>query len=171
MDAQALVSRAAPEKKRAHDVQYVFWQHELLVDVDVWVGQIDGENGVVVADARAQKQQLFAVEQHLQVREMARVAKENAVRSVSRRADVGMAVEHSEAVAVLQGSAGTCGGSGRRNIERGLRNLLEQWRGRVLPKQWMGSRCWRPCRFPSGAWYAVSTRRRISTTRGANDKR
>ena len=68
---------------------------------------------------------------------MARVAKENAVRSAGRRADVGMTVEHGEAVTVLEGAAGPCGGSGRRNVERGFRNLLDQRRGRALPKQSM----------------------------------
>ena len=51
LDAQALVSRAAPEKQRSHDVQHVLGQHQLLVEIDIGIGQIDGENGVVVADA------------------------------------------------------------------------------------------------------------------------
>ena len=51
LDAQALVGGAAPEKKRSHDVQHVLGQHQLLIEIDVGIGQIDGENGVVVADA------------------------------------------------------------------------------------------------------------------------
>src|SRR5674476_1061433 len=34
LHAQALISGAAPEKKRAHDVQHVLRQHELLIDID-----------------------------------------------------------------------------------------------------------------------------------------
>ena len=124
MDAQALVRRTAPEKKRSHDVQYVFWQHELLINVDIWVGQIHGENGVVIANAGAQQQQFLAVEQHLQIREMPRVAKENSVHPTGRSSNISMAVEHGKAVTVLEGAAGTCGGSGRRNVERSFRNLL-----------------------------------------------
>ena len=50
LHAQALIDGAAPKKKRAHDVQDVLWQHERVIEIDVGVGQVDGENGVVVAD-------------------------------------------------------------------------------------------------------------------------
>ena len=63
---------------------------------------------------------------------MPRVAKENAVGPPGRRPDVGIAVEHGEAITVLEGAAGPRGGAGRRNVERGFRNLLDQRRGRVL---------------------------------------
>ena len=43
------------------------------------IGQIDGEDGIVVADVGAQQQRLHAVDQQLETREIARVAMENAV--------------------------------------------------------------------------------------------
>src|SRR4029078_721378 len=94
-----------------------------------------GENRVVVADIGAEQQRLLAVEQHLQVREMAGIREENAVRPAGRCPDVGMAVEHDKAVAMLEGTARPCGGSRPRNVEGDLRNLVDQRRGRVLPKQ------------------------------------
>jgi hypothetical protein len=50
LDTQALVGGAAPEKKRAHDVQHILRLRELLIDIDVGIGQVDGEDGVVIAD-------------------------------------------------------------------------------------------------------------------------
>ena len=116
------------------------------VDIDIRIGQVDGEDGVVVADVGAQQQRLLAVEQQFQTRQIARVAIEDAVRSAGRRADVAMAVEHDEAVAVLEGAARPRGGSGRWNVERGFRSLLDERRGRVLPRQWWPQAASRPCR-------------------------
>jgi hypothetical protein len=120
-------------------VRHILGEHQLLVEIDIGVRQIDSENGVVVADARAQQQRLLAVEQHLKVRQMPRVAKENAVRPPGRRPDVGKTVEYGEAITVFEGAAGPGGGAGRRNIEGGFWNLLDQRRGRVLSKQWITS--------------------------------
>ena len=74
---------------------------ELLIEKDVGIGQIDDEDGVVIADVRAKQQRLQAVEQYFEVREIAGVAKKDPVRSTRRRADVGVTVEHGEAVALL----------------------------------------------------------------------
>src|ERR1043166_6123554 len=68
---------------------------------------------------------------------MPRVAKENAVGAPNRRPDVGITVEHGEAITVLEGATRAGGGAGRRNVEGGFRNLLDHRRGRVLSKQWM----------------------------------
>ena len=43
LNAQALIGGTAPEEQRAHDVQHVLGQHKLLIEIDVGVGQVDGE--------------------------------------------------------------------------------------------------------------------------------
>ena len=135
LHAQALIGGTVQKKKRAHDVQHVFRLHEFLILIDVGIGQVDSEDGVVVADIRAQQQRLLAVEQHFQVREIARVAKENAVGPARRCPDIGMAVEHGEAIALLEGAAGPSGGSCSRNVEGSFRNLLDRRCGRDVAKQ------------------------------------
>ena len=91
-------------------------------------------DGIVVADVRAQQQRLLPVQQHLQVGDVTRVTKENAVRTARRRSDVGMAVEHGEAITMLEGAAGSCGRSRTRNIKRNFGNFLDQRCGRILPE-------------------------------------
>ena len=53
----------------------------------------------------AKQQQLYPVEQQFQMCEMAGVAMINAVGTTRRRADVSMAVEHGEAIALLERTA------------------------------------------------------------------
>jgi hypothetical protein len=86
--------------------------------VDVRIGQVDGENGVVVAEIGAEQQRLHAVDQHLEMRQIAGVEIEEAVRSAMRGADIAVAVEHDEAVAMLHGSPRPRRRFGRRNVER-----------------------------------------------------
>ena len=62
MDRQPLIGRVAPEKNRPHDVQGVLRQNEVIVEVHIGIGQIHGQQGVVVAHVRAQQQGLHAVE-------------------------------------------------------------------------------------------------------------
>ena len=51
LHAQALIGGATPEKKRAHDVQHILRERELLVEIDVGIGQVDREDRVVVSHA------------------------------------------------------------------------------------------------------------------------
>src|SRR5580704_17042603 len=69
------------------------------------------------------------------MRKMARIAKINAVGSPRRCPDVGVAVEHCEAIALLEGAAGPGGGSCSGNVERSFRNFLDRRYGRILLKQ------------------------------------
>src|SRR4051812_10419521 len=96
------------------------------------------------------------------------VGKENTVRPACRRPDIGVAVEHGKAVAMLERVAGPCGGSGCRDVEGSFRNFLDQRRGQALPKQWTASGSTRPCHFPVDAWYPEPGRR-ISTARATSD--
>ena len=140
MNAQPLIGRIAPQEYRADDVQDVLGQHKLVVEIDVGIGQVDGQRRIVVAHARTQQQRLVAVEKYLQVREIPCVGKENSVRSAHRRADVGVCVKHGEAVAVLEGAPGPCGSAGGRNVEGRFRAFLDRGNGCALAKQRVASR-------------------------------
>src|SRR5690348_7874572 len=43
LQAQTLVDSAVQEEKRSHDVQHVLRLHKLLIEIDVWICQIDSE--------------------------------------------------------------------------------------------------------------------------------
>src|SRR5262249_27589836 len=112
-------------------MQRVLRQGEMLVDVDVWIGEVDREHGIIVAHVRAQQQELHAVEQKLETREETRVGMKDAVGSADRGTDVAVAVEHGEAVAVLQRSARPRRGAGRRDVEGNFWNRIDE-QGRRL---------------------------------------
>ena len=114
----ALAQGAVAQIDRARDVHGVLQQHDPAVDVDVWVGQVDVVVEVVVLDRGAQQQRLGAVDHQLEVREIARVAVEQAVGSAARGADVAVAVEHGEGVVVLERAPRPRGRAGRRDVER-----------------------------------------------------
>jgi hypothetical protein len=121
---QALISHASPQKQRTHDVQHVLWQDELLVEIDIGIGQIDGEDRIVIANVRSQQERTRSIQQQFKARQIARVATENAVRASWLCADVGMAVEHGKAVTVFQSAAWPRGGGGSRDVERSLDDLI-----------------------------------------------
>ena len=128
-------------------MQYVFRLHKLAVEIDVGIRQVDCEERVVIADGRAQQQRLFAVQQQFEVREISRVAKENAVGAPTHRADICIAVEHREAIALLERAARARRGSCARNIEGCFRDLIDQLCGRGMTKQREASDrfcLWRP---------------------------
>ena len=126
LDPQPLIGGVVPQKDRADDMKRVLRQHELLLEIDVGIGQIDGQQCIVVAHIGAQQQKLSAVELQFEQPEETRVAAIQPVRAAGRGADVAMAVENREAVVVFEIPAWTRRGAGRRNIERHLRNLLDQ---------------------------------------------
>ena len=76
LHAEALIGGAVQQKNRAHDMQYVFRLRQFLIEIDIGVGQIDDEDGIVVTHVRAQQQRLPAIEQHFKMRQIARVAKD-----------------------------------------------------------------------------------------------
>src|SRR5262249_61091513 len=74
LNPQTLIGRVAREKNRAYDVQGVLGQNEVMLEIDVGIGQIDGQLRIVVAHVGAEQQRLRAVEQKLEMREKTRVA-------------------------------------------------------------------------------------------------
>jgi len=61
-----LVSRAAPQENRAHDVQRILLQHQSAIAVHVGIGEVDGQRRIVVAQIGAEQQWLDLIEHHFQ---------------------------------------------------------------------------------------------------------
>ncbi len=53
-DAEPLIGRAAPQKNRAQDMHGVFFQAELLIGLNIGIGQIDEKRGIVVTEVGAE---------------------------------------------------------------------------------------------------------------------
>ena len=156
-DAQSLIGRILPEKDRADDMQGVLFQNDPVVTVDIGIGQVDAQDGVVVAQVGAEQEWRHAVELQFEAGEEARVAAEQPVRSADRGADVAVAVEHGKAVAALQRPAWP-GGRGRgRNVERRFQCQVDK-RGHRLPHA--VSRHGASCRF-RWFWQALQARRSV----------
>ena len=114
---KAVKQGGTPNEDRPCHMQQVFLQDDALVVVDVGIGEIDGEDAVVVGKVRPEEERLKSVDQQFEMREVAGVAIEQAVRAARRSADVAVAVEHQEAVVLLHGAPQPSRGLGRRDIE------------------------------------------------------
>ena len=75
--------------------------------------------------------------QQFQPRQIARVGMKHAVGPAGGGADVAMAVEHGEGIAMLERAARPRRGTGRRNVERSFRNRVDEQcrRSRYLSNQ------------------------------------
>ena len=116
-ERDALAQGAVAQIDRARDMHGVLQQDDPAVGVDVGVGEIDVVVEIVVLDRRAQQQRLGAVDHQLQVREVARVAVEQAIGAAAGGADVAVAVEHGKGVVVLERAPRARGGAGSRDVE------------------------------------------------------
>ena len=76
--------------------------HEPVAPPIIGVREVDGEQGVVVLDRRAQDQRPLASELELEAREEAGVLVVEAELAEPHRGDVAEAIEHRERVAVLE---------------------------------------------------------------------
>ena len=63
----ALVGARLPQKRGADDVQRVFRQHDAIVVIDVGIGEIHAECGIVVTNARAEQQRRHALHPQLEI--------------------------------------------------------------------------------------------------------
>ena len=115
--AEPLMRRAVPEENAANDVDGVLRQDQFVVEIDVGIGEVDGENDIVVPHVRAEQQRLQAVELELEARQMAGVAVEHPVLPGRERADVAGTVEYGEGVPVLEHAARLLERTPRRNVE------------------------------------------------------
>ena len=103
---QPLIRRSRHRKMVRAICSRSFCRTIVLVGVDVGIGEIDGEQRVVVAQVRARAAAAAAVHQQLELRKVAGVVVEQTLGPPADRANVAMAVEHPERVAVLQNPAG-----------------------------------------------------------------
>src|ERR1700722_4182310 len=117
---KAMEQGGSPNEDRACQMQLVFLKDDTVLIVDVGIGEIDTENAVVIGKVRPQEEGLNAVDQHLEMRKIARVAFEQAVRTARRSTDVAVAIEHEEAVVMLHSGP-------QPNWGRGCRQ--RKWRG------------------------------------------
>src|SRR6201999_134064 len=62
LHADSLVTRSAPQKDGADDVQHVLLQYNSAVAIDVGIGQVDLQCRIVIAQIRAEQQGLDFVE-------------------------------------------------------------------------------------------------------------
>ncbi len=133
-DGDALVQRALVQVDGARDMHRVLGKHDVLVGVDVGVGEVDLQVEVVVPDGGAEQQRLGAVDQELEVGEVARVAVEQPVRPAGGGADVAVAVEHREGIVVLQRAprARRRSGGGDRELSIVARRLRRRCQHRRL---------------------------------------
>ena len=125
-DDKTLVRGIAQQKDGAHHMQRVFREDEPIFVIRIGIGEINAQQRVVVADVRAKRQGLRAVEQEFEMREKARVAVEQAVGAAGGSTDIAVAVEHDKGIIVLEhiarpGRRSRCG-----NIERRLGNIIVQ---------------------------------------------
>ena len=65
-DGIPLISDASPKKDRTHNVEHVFRQDQTVLKIHVRVGEVGGDQRVVVAHVRPEQQRLHAIEKQFQ---------------------------------------------------------------------------------------------------------
>ena len=95
------MQRLPGDEDGARDVQQALSQGDAVAIDNVRIGQIDRQHAIVVREIRAEHEGLQAIDAHLQVGEVARVAMKQAIWSTGRDADIAMGINHQEAVAML----------------------------------------------------------------------
>src|SRR4051812_25776764 len=111
---------STPNKDRAHDVDAVLLQDDATVDINVRIGLVDGQPRVIIAEVRAEQQQLQSVQQEFETREKTRIGMEQTIGSARRGANIAMTVKNDKSIAVLERTARPRRRSGRSNVERDL---------------------------------------------------
>ena len=101
-DRQPLVARAVPKEARAADVEQIVLQHQPALLVEVRVGEIAGELGIVVAQGGTQQHRPLAPDQQTELAEMPGVAKIHPVAAAGPAEHVAAGVEHAERVSALE---------------------------------------------------------------------
>ena len=102
---QAFIDPRLPNELRAHDMDRVLRQTQAPGRIEkVGIGQVGGQERVVVLDDRAEQQRPTAVDQKLQAGEVARVLVVDALGAARYGHHVAVMIEHAEGVAVLEGA-------------------------------------------------------------------
>ena len=98
-------------------MQQVLPQQDTLVVIDVRICEVHTEDAVVVGEVRPQEEGLKSIDEQLEMREVAGVAIEQAVRPARRSANVAVAIENQKTVAMLHRAPQPRLGLGRRDIK------------------------------------------------------
>jgi len=85
LHADPLIGRSPPQEDRAHDVQHVLRQHDPAAAIDVGIGEIYRQRGIVVTQIRTQQQRLHLVEHEFEPGKIAGVRVEQAIGSSRRK--------------------------------------------------------------------------------------
>src|ERR1700730_11065409 len=105
-------------------MQRVLLNNDLAVDINVQIGQVGRQQGIVVAEAEAQQQRLATVHRKLQVRKKAGIVMKKAVWAAGRYPDVAVAVQHRKGVTVFERAASPCREFRRGDMKRRLENRI-----------------------------------------------
>ncbi len=100
---ETLVARAIPQEFRAANVDQVVLEIDAVL-VQRGIGEVAGEQGVVVARAGAEQDWPRPGEHHLEARQVSRVPVVQPLDEALARHDIAVAVEHAERIAVLEGA-------------------------------------------------------------------
>ncbi len=101
-DVDPLVTGAVPDELLAVDVQAAARENQLVVDVDVGIGQIHAEHQIVAAHSRAEHQRLLAGQFESEPRKMAGARVVQALLVAGIRRDVSRLVEEAKRVVLLE---------------------------------------------------------------------
>ena len=104
MHRDAFMAGAVPKEFGTAHMQGFARQHDLAVLINVGIGEIDGENDIVILHRRGQQQRPLAVDQKLDAGKMPCVVIEKAARRGAGIDDVAQGVEQREGVALFEGA-------------------------------------------------------------------
>ena len=153
---EALIGAAVPEEHRARDMHDVLLQYDLRAGaiVVVGIGEIDGEQRVVVARVRAEQQRLRPIQAQFEMGEKARIGVIEPIRSTRGRADIAEIVGDDECITVLERAART---RSRRGSENGKFRFHRSVRFMGFDLQQQAGRACRTLDFGHGGRETPST--------------
>src|SRR5215471_2927900 len=105
-------------------MQRVLVHNDLVLDINVRVGQIDQQNSVVVTETGAEQQRLATIHRKFQVRKKTGIVVKKAIGAAGGYPDVAMTVEHREGVAIFERAASPGGKLGRGDVKGRLGNQI-----------------------------------------------
>ncbi|MBB2754610.1 UNVERIFIED_ORG: hypothetical protein GGI57_005345 [Rhizobium aethiopicum] len=125
-DSQSLMAAAIPQEARSAHMNEIVAEKKLSTLVEqIGVRKIAGEHRIVVAQRRRQEHRPSAIDRQMQMRQVPRIAMEDAVRTFWSREKIAVMVENGEGVSVLESSRPSllqrCGCRNEELVHRGIR--------------------------------------------------
>src|SRR6202030_2265746 len=100
--AKILIAGGFAQELQAEGMHRSSGQVARSVEAGIYVGEIDGQESVVIADGGTQKERLFLIEAQGEARQVAGFRVEEAEARSPDRFDVSVTIEYGEGVAVLE---------------------------------------------------------------------